>query len=492
MTEGAVVARGSRRIEWIDVARGIGVLLVLCYGYEIILGDNPPKAAALVGCIVLATVLGALAHALVWVRRKVASQEAAIPPSLEAGGNVCGAIGRKASSLQNPNAHKSGNRDCRAISEPASRRPRRNSTIELLRILCMLLVIGMLLVIAHHGVVHGGSLGMDPCANKVLASLILPGGKIAFTCFVAISTWFLVDQQFKGSRFLRAWLEVLFYSVAMIAVSALLGAQVTARDWVGAFLPIGGNTHGFAAAYLAFYLLVPVLSRISPRQNRAQVLWIVIVGAYVQVFEKVLATYGMADLALHPFPSELLLFVLCYFVSLYIKRWGPSATRSAVAMFATTIVIWFAVFFLTWASWAQGSSTISTFLTAFASDESSLLYLVGGYSLFLAFRALPAFSNRVVNIVAGTTFGVLLIHDHGFFRYVLWSHIVSAPAWWYSHHYLLRLAAVSVAIFITCSLIDYARQKLLERPVVGSRAICSASERLDSVWAAMSQSHDDN
>ena len=157
----------------------------------------------------------------------------------------------------------------------------------------------------------------------------------------------------------------------------------------------------------------------------------------MQVFEKVLATYGIANLALHPFPSELLLFLLCYFVSLYFKKWGSDASRSPVAMFAIAIVVWLAVFFLTWASWARGGSTIPTFLTAFASDESSLLYLVGGYSLFLAFRALPSFHSRIINIVAGTTFGVLLIHDNGFFRYVLWDGIVNAPAWWYSHHYLL-------------------------------------------------------
>lgn len=454
-----------------------------CYGYEIILGENPPKAVALIGSVVLAVVLGALGYTLAWARRKLANRGTATSSSVEVGGDACGSTGRDATSPQAPEGYGDGNKGGVPVAASTPGRSRRNSTIELLRILCMLLVI------AHHGVVHGGALGMDPCANKVLASLILPGGKIAFTCFVAISTWFLVDQQFKGSRFLRAWLEVLFYSVAVIAISALLGAQVTARDWIGAFLPIGGNTHGFAAAYLAFYLLLPVLSRISSGLSQAQVRWIVLVGAYLQVIEKVLATYGMADLALHPFPSEILLFVLCYFVSLYIKKWGPKASCSAGAMFATAMTVWLAVFMLTWASWSQGSSLITTFLTAFASDESSLLYLLGGYSLFLAFRALPAFSSRAVDIVAGTTFGILLIHDHGFFRYVLWGGIVNAPSWWYSQHYLLRLVAVTVAVFAVCSLIDYARQRLLERPIAASRAFRTAGEKLDGVWTSALSSH---
>lgn len=454
------------------------------YGYEIILGENPPKAVALFGCIILAVVLSALGHIFTQARKKFANRTAERSFVIGTGSNSHGNLNCEDMAIQLAASYKSETENHCTIS--TSKHTRRNSTIELLRILCMLLVI------AHHGVVHGGALGMEPCANKVLASFILPGGKIAFTCFVAISTWFLIDQQFKGSRFLRAWLEVLFYSVAMIAVSTVLGAHISARDWIGSVLPIGGNTHGFAAAYLAFYLLIPILSRISLNLTKNQVQWIIILGAYLQVFEKVLATYGMANLALHPFPSEILLFIFCYFISLYIKRWGFKILYSPIAMFAIFIVIWLIVFLLTWMSWSQNNQTVATFLSAFASDENSLLYLVGGFALFLAFQALPPLNSPIINLIASTTFGVLLIHDHGFFRYVLWNNIISAPTWWYSQHYLLHLAFVTVAVFTMCALVDYVRQRLLEPPVVDSRLFRSTAKRLDDIWARTPQPNNSN
>lgn len=48
----------------------------------------------------------------------------------------------------------------------------RKSNIELCRIICMLLII------AHHCVVHGGAINIDTCINKYIALFLLPGGKI--------------------------------------------------------------------------------------------------------------------------------------------------------------------------------------------------------------------------------------------------------------------------------------------------------------------------
>lgn len=355
-------------------------------------------------------------------------------------------------------------------------RASRNSTIELLRIVCMLLVI------AHHGVVHGGSLTMDSCANKVIASLVLPGGKIAFTCFVAISMWFLVDQRFRAARFLRSWLEVLFYSVLMAAVSALLGAQLSGRDWLGTLLPIGGNTHGFAATYLVFYLLLPVLSRLADGLTRKQVIWIGFVLLYAQVIEPILALFGFADLSLHPFVSEITLFALCYFIALYLRRWPPRWTREALIPGVIVLVVWLAISALTVVQWVRSGNTAPFLLAALASNESSILYIVGGFSLFLCFNALPMTSFPVINKVAGTTFGILLIHDASFFRYVLWDSIVRAPLWWYDVAYPLCLGAATIAIFCIGAIVDLLRQQLLETPLARTSVFARATEAMDSIW----------
>lgn len=352
----------------------------------------------------------------------------------------------------------------------------RNSTIELLRILCMLAVI------AHHCVVHGGAMGMDPCANKYIASLILPLGKISFTCFVAISMWFLVDQQFKASRFLRAWLEVLFYSVLMMFPTIALGGQVTAEDWAGSLLPIGGNTHGFAATYLAFYLLLPLLNQLIQDFTKRQTLWCLFVLGYVQIFEPILAQFGLANLALHPFVSEITLFGFCFFMALYLKRWPPKVTKSAISMGAIATAVWLLVFVITVQGWRVGGNWLVA-SSVLASGENSVLYLLGGFSLFLCFNSLPAFRSKLINLVAATAFGVLLIHDHGFFRYPLWNVLASVSSWWYEPSFSFRVVLWALIVFMTCALVDLIRQRVFEKGIVDLALFRKACEHMDSIWS---------
>jgi len=107
----------------------------------------------------------------------------------------------------------------------------RKSNVELCRIVCMLLII------AHHCSVHGGSMNIDIGMNKFISLFLIPGGKLGFDCFLAISTWFLVDQAFKMERFLKVWFEVLFYSVTFAIVACAMGTVFTARNWFSIFFP---------------------------------------------------------------------------------------------------------------------------------------------------------------------------------------------------------------------------------------------------------------
>lgn len=86
----------------------------------------------------------------------------------------------------------------------------RESNIELLRIICMMMIIGA------HFVYHGGALSGTSGVNQVISSFLAIGGKVGFDCFIVISAWFLVNSSFKIERFLKVWGQVLFYNVLFI------------------------------------------------------------------------------------------------------------------------------------------------------------------------------------------------------------------------------------------------------------------------------------
>lgn len=327
----------------------------------------------------------------------------------------------------------------------------RQSNIELCRIICMLLII------AHHSVIHGGAIGMEACLNKYLAFFLVPGGKLCFVTFMVISTWFLVDGQFNLERFIKTWLQVFLYSVFFAAAAAMLGAYLTARNWFSVFFPISGNSHGFAATYLAFYLLLPFLGMITQKVKKKGLAFLVILLIYFQVVSKIMAVINGYNLPI--LSSELTLFILFYFISLWLKRYPLAITSNKVAMFGTFLLVWLAIFGIWCSSLTSFAKTpLYVGLVSLSSDESSFLYILGGYSLFFVFKNLSIPNNRTINYIAHAAFGVLLFHDHNFFRYVLWQNILNAQDWYYKSTFIMWIIACVIGIYLIGLLMETVRQ----------------------------------
>lgn len=364
--------------------------------------------------------------------------------------------------MRNPNSSAGGVKASNA----------RDSNIELLRIVCMLGII------AHHCVVHGGLSASTLALNRAICYVIIPLGKIGFTCFLAISVWFLVDSQFKARRLIATWLEVLFYTVIMGCFAIAAGIDVTPAWFVGLFLPIGGSSHGFAAAYLAFYAFLPVLQIVAKSITKSQAIFTAFLLFYLQVCSKVFAQIGIADGSLHPFSSEFLLFVMCWFIMLVIKRWYSSLTKHGMAWFLIFLSIWTIV------SISQPLShrgdRIASFVCINAADENSFLYLLAGFSLFFATINLPKCSLEAVNKIASTTFGILLIHDHNTFRPILWEKILRAGDWVNKPSMPIFILTSTITIFIIGAVIDLARQTLFAKLTSGSSRYKKIVEAIDN------------
>lgn len=205
----------------------------------------------------------------------------------------------------------------------------RKSNIELCRIICLMMIIG------HHCVEHGGGINMDPCINKWISYIILPGGKICFDTFIAISCWFLVDQTFRAERFMKMWFEVLFYSVFTISIAAFLGSQFTVLDWITAFLPITGSVQGYAQTYLAFYLLLPFLVKISQGMTKKQNEYILGLLTLFCIVFRIVSSIEWSEQSVY---CRLILFIYIYFIILYIKR--NCLFENKLLTGTTTIVLW--------------------------------------------------------------------------------------------------------------------------------------------------------
>ncbi len=346
----------------------------------------------------------------------------------------------------------------------------RESNIELCRI------IAMLMIILHHAVCHGGGLGMADCANKWIAFAFFPGGKIAFVTFIVITCWFLVDSSFKSERFIKVWMTTLFYSILTTILAAVMGSEIKLIEWFGAFLPITGYVHGYAQLYLAFYLLLPFLSKISKNITKGQNQFIVAVMTLLVIVSRVMGSFSWSEQSVY---SRLTLFVYIFFITMYLKRYPIKLFENVWACAALFILIYAAIY-----GYFVGATVFPDFflwkyVAPHLSDEGGLLNMAAGMLLFFIFKNIKIKPNRVINLFGGATLAVILIHDGHFSRGWTW-HFLHTSEWYYNDFYVLLLNLSGILIYCVCVGIELFRRYMIEEPMFSAAFMKKFCGRIDN------------
>ena len=335
----------------------------------------------------------------------------------------------------------------------------RNSNIELLRIIAMLVIVGC------HFATHGGfDFNSQSVTLPRLWWIVLEmGGNFGVDVFVLISGYFLIENKklsVAPKKVLRLWGEIFFYSVALFAVAVITKSESFSLTGAAkAFFPITFSQWWFASTYFVMFLIHPFINRLlhSFTKREYQVFLLVVTLLWC-----IIPTFTTSAYQSNP----LIEFVLYYSVAGYIKLFGFRSNVKSAGWFG----LWFVFCALKYLS-CVCLITLGTKISIFSDNSlhfynrNSILTLFGAVCLFMAFATMKPRSNRFVNTVASATFGVYLLHDSEFFRNFFWNDIFRNSSYQSTPLIIPYSIAVTIAVFIGCALIDLARQYILEKPV---------------------------
>jgi surface polysaccharide O-acyltransferase-like enzyme len=143
----------------------------------------------------------------------------------------------------------------------------RQSNIELLRI------IAMLMIIAHHFAYNNVYVTayLFDTFNGFWLQMMRIGGKIGVSIFVIISGYFLVNSSgFKISKLLKLWLQVLTFSVVSYVISSLVQGSfdLSFKTIISTLMPLTYDRWWFASAYIVLFLLSPFLNKMLHALSR--------------------------------------------------------------------------------------------------------------------------------------------------------------------------------------------------------------------------------
>lgn len=208
----------------------------------------------------------------------------------------------------------------------------RKSNFELLRMVCMLLIV------AHHYVIHGGFGNLEGgvfSAPILFLQSLLIGGGVGNNCFVLLAGYFLLDSNKSVRQIKKIWGTVLFYSVLFFVVFAAAGKTALSLSVVvKTMFPIISGAYWFASTYFFMFLFYPYLNRMIKAMKREEMqkligLCLFIWYLFPSVWE-LLPLDWKADFQSIP----LLWFFTMYLIGAYLNLYGDSLKYGNKRLFA--------------------------------------------------------------------------------------------------------------------------------------------------------------
>lgn len=341
----------------------------------------------------------------------------------------------------------------------------RKSNFELLRIISMILIL-----MSHCDDFFGlhnlyrYTLG----GGKIIADLLHIGGQIGVGCFILISGFFMIEQTLTAKKILRIAGEVWFYTISIwflwVLIKSCQGNFEFGRNFyfntLISFFPILFSHYWFVTAYIILLLLSPFLNKLIfalDYHNYRKFLFylitifIVLKGGLPFVFSEMIG-------------GRLFPVIIIYFISGYLRRFRFEGKNNAKRHFTVSVFLTFLLF---------ASFYTITFLGIKLHNECLLgniyyyrvlhsPFVIGiCVELFIGFMDLDIKYNKIINEIAGCTFGVYLLHQNILVIPVLCKLFPIYKETRLIYIFGYSLVSVFILYFI-CTIIDYIRKKTIE------------------------------
>lgn len=334
----------------------------------------------------------------------------------------------------------------------------RKNNLDLLRI------ISMMMVVCGHFFTHGAfaeSVLAVGSANWYLANWMSALCKVSVDCFVLLSGYFQCTSVFKLKRVFSVWIQVVFWSLGLYTLTAVMGGTFSVSDALKSGMVITRKQYWFVTAYLLMYAVSPFLNcaiRAMNRKTHLLCCW-VLLGIFSVAHNLVyVSDFGGVNGG-----ASLIWFCVLYVVAAYIRLYVPVERKNRGKAFTVYGICASMIAVERFAAYKIMPLLFGeVMLESLFYSNNSIMTAAASIALLLAFRTVDvknATVARVISFFAPLAFGVYLIHDHPAVRPLLWE--LLNPAGYAQSPWMVPYALVcTIGIFLVCSLAEWLRQRL--------------------------------
>lgn len=322
---------------------------------------------------------------------------------------------------------------------------KRDSSFELLRICCMLMIIGGHIIMVHQ-------LLFDLHSTDFCISLFLRGTfAVAVNTFVLISGYFGI--KFKCQRLLKLDIQTVFYSITLFVVAVLIRwHSIELKKDILLLFPILSKQYWFITCYAVLYLISPLLNQWSASLGTKWYKRLLYIGFFIIYVWPTISYLFNASQFIADAGYGIVNFIYLYMLGQYIHHHyidRLSAQKYWMGYVCSIVALFVAQYGLSYLLGFQFTSWIS---------YNTVFVFAGSIFLLLAFKNLHFFSS-CVNYIAKPCLAVYLIHLHP----CIWANfceLIGVPTF-HGWKYLLLIVFLPVIIYIMCAIIEYVRVLIL-------------------------------
>lgn len=348
-------------------------------------------------------------------------------------------------------------------------RKNRNSSFELMRIICMIMIV------TWHVILHGNILDHTTGLTKNLFELVLIVLTVNVNCFALVFGYYQHDKKFSKNKFLSLLFMGWFYKIFIMFIFSKLGLySINSFDILSALIPLKFSDYWFLTAYLGLYLLTTyvniLLANLSQKQHKNFIILLFFMFSIIStVTNQNTFTNGGCTI--------LNLFML-YVIGAYFNKYPLKSNYHfekfdirKIRIILGTIFIFSTIFsFLSYEyskSLIDSNSVIFSQIGNYINNSiyrfSNPFVIVQSVTFFLLFETFN-FNNKYINYLSQYVFGIYLLHENRYFisfYYDLFGFF--SKNYFGTKEIIFKVFISIIIIFVSCLIIEIIRKYIFKK-----------------------------